>query len=135
MRRRVTTHLVIPDSSYASRKLGVAQEWGLQVVYPSWLRELAERSPFREESTNEPTAMDIDLSTDVSLSRFNENRSSGKPKAEMEQDGPLKGCCICISPKLEVSNTKNVSGHDILIALLCRIAQGSARWSRLWERY
>lgn len=122
MKRGLTTHLVIPNSDYSSTgRLAKAQEWGITVVYPDFLKKLAvdglafqvpkkDGKPVLKEEEEEELVedpefvmMDLDNGDDdvvvtrESLGPFDQAEEE-KPKV-----GPLTGCKIAIHRDLEVS--------------------------------
>lgn len=118
-----TTHLLVPDTYYTSRRLGVAQAWGIKVVFPSWLKQLVESSPavaaapivpllqnvgrFVQPAPPQPAYnLDIDMLDCSTAPEPTDNQDEGIEKQlqlESSEVGPLKGCVICIYSKVEVS--------------------------------
>ena len=120
MKRGMTTHLVIPNSEYSSTgRLAKAQEWGITVVYPDFLKKLAvdglafqvpkkDGKPVlqkeEEELVEDPefVMMDLDNGDDDVVTRESlgpfDQAEEEKPKV-----GPLTGCKIAVYRDLEVS--------------------------------
>lgn len=96
-----TTHIIIPDQSYRSQRLGTAQEWGIQVVYPQWIREMALQHPVSsrqdiEEAACSATEPDNFQSLAVS-------QTAGPSSDDFaDETKPLNGCRVHIPRRVEV---------------------------------
>lgn len=96
-----TTHVIIPDQSYRSQRLGTAQEWGIQVVYPRWLRDMAVRHALPPASgvnsirSPDPSPVDNQIA--------DSQKTAGPSSDDLADDnGPLKESRVHISRKVEV---------------------------------
>lgn len=98
LRRGVTTHLIIPSPEYESKRLDVAQRWGVTVVFPDWLRGLAKKGLEAPKVEEEAPVPAMDLDDPDSLLQAGQGADRGAP----EELGPLAGCRVAIHRDLEV---------------------------------
>lgn len=93
-----TTHIIIPDQSYRSQRLGTAQEWGIQVVLPQWIRDLALRYPVQRHSA--PT---VEAPIEVESSNDSQAYGSRDPSDDFLDDAkPLEHCRVHVPRKIQV---------------------------------
>ena len=112
--KRGHTHLIIPNAEYASTKrLASAQNWGITVVYPDWLKNLAVNG-LQEQGKEQISATKVEeLEEDPEFARMDldDDPNGGSPEQVddiksghgKEGTGPLVGCKIAIHRELEVS--------------------------------
>jgi hypothetical protein len=112
MRKGATTHLVIPDAQYKSAKrLGTAHEWGVKTIFPRHLRELVEARSISPALVHE--GLPVIASTDYEVQDHHEEPEmqleepaqpvkEEEPEQKIIRSGPLVGCNVCVSSKVEV---------------------------------
>ena len=109
MNRVKTTHLLIPDVYYSGRKLGAAQDWGIPIILPSWINELAASNPPVEAVVDEagvnvdayPTATSVEKTAHSAM--LDGEAHAGLPPIP-SQNGPLAECIVHVHSKLDVSS-------------------------------
>lgn len=116
LRKNETTHLIIPDSGYTSKRLGAARAWGIDIVFPVWFRELAESKASAQTAQQTAALSARAPDQDTSMDDVSLNVSRIDASTEMTA-APLQGCTVCICPKLEVS--WRTSGHVVLPYTMC----------------
>lgn len=93
-----TTHIIIPDQSYRSQRLGTAQEWGIKVVYPQWIRDMALQHPVSSHARLQSMMADP-----VKIESADNLETAGPSSDDVtDDDKPLKGCRVHVPRRTEV---------------------------------
>lgn len=95
-----TTHIIIPSPDYQSTRLGTAQEWGIQVVLPQWVEQMALACPLLSPSADVSEATSADFEAE---GRMAEGMQENAPSShtDTEADKPLSRCRVHISRKVQ----------------------------------
>lgn len=113
-----TTHIIIPDQSYRSQRLGTAQEWGIKLVYPQWIREQALQHPVRVNVDKEVSHKPKQYVKSEEIDKFQDPLpSSDDSNDEMK---PLKDCRVHVPRKLQVCKLTPEEQNGILRHILMK---------------